>query len=374
MDEDTFLKKISITEKFMLLDWLIESAFLINNGRSSSDLDKVRPGCVNRHNMENLIHTHISKYRDLGYRVDDLRRASRRALLLWKAAGFVKIKETILRGGSSFTSNIEVSFPKLLSKDRSLKDFLIYSYEPYKLISLESGEEFLFSNSFFSLKRVRILSKKNINTCSHGVEGALILSQTPITVDKDSAPILKDELENEFCTSIEGDLLNRLGNIGVGIEDLKNPDMGWWDVILENSGAARELNKSYFIEGRERFNLPTLKRRLSRLVRSRNSIIKDLNSSLGLTLTSSKVSSYFFKKDFSLPKKNLLLLENSNKFNDFLALKQVFHDIDLCAKLLKGAETEWAKSHSWDDSKDLLDYSKNGSRLLSKLLSYHVVL
>ena len=56
--------------------------FLVNNGRSSSDLDKVRLGHVNRNHMDELIRLYVLKYGAIGYKTRYLKRASRRALLL----------------------------------------------------------------------------------------------------------------------------------------------------------------------------------------------------------------------------------------------------------------------------------------------------
>jgi len=311
-------------------------------------LDKVKPGYINRNYMDELIRVYILKYKDLGYETFNLKKASRRALLLWKSVGLIETKESIVRGRgkSSYISNIEVSFSKLLLKDRSLSDFLIFSYKPYKLIKLGGGEEFLFSDSFFSLKRVRVSSIKNKNTCRHGILGALKLSQTPIKVDKDSISILKEELEGEFVIGIEGDLLKKLDGVGISVDDLKNTSMSWWWVILENNSAARDLNRELFTESRELFDLPALKKKLLGLIRLRNSIIKGFNSSLGIPLTPAKASSHFFKKKAGLSKKVVALIKDSGRFDEFLSLEPLLEDIESRTQFLKDAELQWSKSHS----------------------------
>jgi hypothetical protein len=196
---------------------------MIRGGRSSADLDSVEFGKINRSDMDQLIDDYVIKYRMLGFKVDNLKKFSQRALLILASKDLVFTELICSKNNSTNGTQTLVYISFKFKLNSSILDYFITRSEaPYSAVAIE-GVDFLCSNSFFHIKRIRIKSPRNLNVVEHGLEGALYLSQTPMRINKEYKTFVLDEIKILFKT--EGFINNIPKHLSFREEDLSDDKM-----------------------------------------------------------------------------------------------------------------------------------------------------
>jgi hypothetical protein len=212
---------------------------MIRGGRSSSDLDSVEFGKINRSDMDQLIDDYIIKYRTLGFKVSNLKKISQRTLLILATKDLISTELVCSKNGSTNETQTLVYVSFMFKLNVSVLDYFISRSEmPYSAITVE-GVDFLCSDSFFRIRKIRIKSPKNLNVVEHGLEGAIRLSQTSMRINKDYRTFVLDEIKILFKT--EGYMNNIPKHLSFKEEDLSDSKMLWWDKLLEENLIFKKL-------------------------------------------------------------------------------------------------------------------------------------
>lgn len=174
------------------MDWLIESFFYTGYARSSDDVSSLSLTSINRSPMLEILRCLSSLNSYIGICEEKLIKNGKRALLILKIHNKISIEETVSRK-NGFKSSVEVIFNLFNGENPTIYNFLVFSKRKYFHLKIDY-EDFLIGESPFLLFKIRTSSKSNINLTTHGLSGAITLSQTPIKIDKDSVDIVRKEL------------------------------------------------------------------------------------------------------------------------------------------------------------------------------------
>lgn len=233
--------------------------------------------------MSSMLEDIVLLYSYIGVRYPTTIRDGRRALLLLSEEGLLAISEVVARKGG-YKSTIRIDFKVFKGLEISINDFLTFSTRPYHHVKIGSLDLLLGINPLPPF-RVRTSSKNNINVALHGVKGAIKLSQTQLSLDRDSIGFLKEELNLE----LNKELAKYRGTYDVSVSDVTSSNMRWWKVIMETKEEINDWKEEILEDKKRGVDLAGLKVELKKKNMELEELLDGLSASSGYSLTTQKV-------------------------------------------------------------------------------------